>query len=315
MPRATLPGHLPVAPGPRRASEHGQMLTLFALALVAIIGMVGLIIDGSDTFLQRRDQQNVADAAAMAAGYASVNGQSATTTAQTIAAANGYVDGQDNTTVSVSFPSGTIRVDVTRPHRNYFSGLLGFSSWNVSATAAVRAGIPNGVFGAMPIIFNRDAFDDPENRNKDTPKAFDEPGTSTQDVPQGVGQFNWTVFCTASGNPCNGNTELVAELIQNEGVNKTIWVGDDIGPLNAGSHTADFNALADKVGQPFPVAIVDNAGELVGWAWFHVTGSVGGATKQVSGWFEDQFMEPPFVVGSDHEAGEAFGGRSVDLID
>ncbi len=315
MSRATVPGRRPVAPGSRRESERGQLLAVFAIAMVALIAMVGLIIDGGDTFLQRRDQQNVADAAAMAAGYASVNGQDVTAAARTVATANGYQDGQDNTTVTVTVGADSIRVDVSRPHRNYFSGVVGLSSWNVSATAAVRAGIPNGTFGAMPVIFNRDAFNNPLNRDRNAPGPFNEPGTGTQDVPQGTGQFNWTVYCTASGNPCNGNTDLVADLIRSEGTNKTIWVGDDIGPLNAGSHTADFNALADKVGQAFPVAIVDNDGKLVGWAWFHVTGSVGGATKQISGWFEDQFNEPPFVVGPDHAAGEALGGRSVDLID
>ena len=50
------------------------MLVIFALALTGLVGMVGLIIDGGDTALQRRDMQNVADAAAMAAGYALVNG-------------------------------------------------------------------------------------------------------------------------------------------------------------------------------------------------------------------------------------------------
>ena len=83
MPRPTLPGRRPMAPSDRRVSERGQMLVIFALAMVALIGMVGLIIDGGDTALQRRDQQNVADAAAMAAGYAYVNGLDETAAAQT----------------------------------------------------------------------------------------------------------------------------------------------------------------------------------------------------------------------------------------
>ncbi len=316
---------IPAAPGSQHRSERGQMLVIFALALIALIGMVGLIIDGGDTFLQRRDQQNVADAAAMAAGYAYVNpptaespsAESPSAAAQRVAAANGYLNGQDNTTVTVTINSDSIVVDVTRPHRNYFSGLMGFSSWDVSTTAAVRAGIPNGAYGAMPIIFNEDAFHDPTNRDKNAPKSFDEPGTGSEDVPQGNEQFNWTVFCVANGNPCNANTNLVNDLIDTEGTTRTIWLDDDdIGPLNAGSHTALFDSLADKVNRPFPVAIVDDEGVLVGWAWFHLTGSVGGSTKQISGWFDDQWNEPPFKIGPDHDpAGSAFGGHTVELID
>lgn len=292
------------------------MLVIFALALIALIGMVGLIIDGGDTFLQRRDQQNVADAAAMAAGYASVNGQSPTAAAHTVAAANGYVDGQDNTTITVTVGSGSIRVDVTRPHRNYFSGVLGFTSWNVSTTAAVQAGVPNGAFGAMPIIFNKLAFLNSENRNPNSPKAFDEPGNGSQDVPQTDNAFNWTVFCTANGNPCNGDSNTVRDLINQSGTSTTIKLNDLIGPLNAGAHATLFDALAAMVGDKYPVALVGADGELLNWAWFYVTGSVGGSTKQISGYFVDEMNEAPMtIVQGGGTAQGAAGAYVVELID
>ncbi len=53
--------------------EDGQMLVIFSLCLVAIIAMTGLVIDGGMTFVQKREQQNVADAAALAGAYAYVN--------------------------------------------------------------------------------------------------------------------------------------------------------------------------------------------------------------------------------------------------
>jgi len=292
------------------------MLVIFALALIALIGMVGLVIDGGDTFLQRRDQQNAADAAAMAAGYAYVNGQSAATAAQTVATANGYVHGADNTTVTVTIGATAITVDITRPHRNYFSGVLGLNSWNVSTTASVQAGTPNGTYGAMPLLFNKKAFDDPTNKNQNSPGNFDEPGTGSEDVPQTDSTFNWTVFCTASGNPCNADTNTVDDLINQDGTSTTIYLDDDIGPLNAGSHTALFNSLSDKVGKAYPVAIVNDAGEMIGWAYFHLTGSVGGSTKQISGWFEDQVNAPPMVISQGHDGADGtYGAYVVKLID
>ena len=131
---------------------------------------------------------------------------------QAVAAANGYVNGSNDTTVTVSFGANTITVDVTRPHRNYFSGVLGFNSWNVSTTATVLAGWPNGAYGAMPLIFNQEAFNDPANRNAESPRSFSEPGTGSEDVPTGTSQFNWTVFGTAEGNSDNENTRVVRDL-------------------------------------------------------------------------------------------------------
>ena len=50
----------------RREGERGQLLVLFTIAIVVIIGMLGLVLDGGSAFAQRRDEQNVADLAAVA---------------------------------------------------------------------------------------------------------------------------------------------------------------------------------------------------------------------------------------------------------
>ncbi len=50
----------------RRADQAGQALVVLALALVALIGFVGLGLDGAEAFAQRRKMQNAADAAALA---------------------------------------------------------------------------------------------------------------------------------------------------------------------------------------------------------------------------------------------------------
>jgi hypothetical protein len=298
-----------------RTRERGQLLVVFAIALVAIVGTVGLVIDGGSTFVQRRAEQNVADAAAMAAGYAYLAGTDITVAAHTVAAANGYTDGVDSTTVTVTQSVDDITVTVTRPHQNYFAGVLGFASWDVTTTATVRAGIPNGAYGAMPLLFNEDAFNDPANRSPNT-GSFDEPSSGTDDVPQGNAQFNWTIYCTASGNPCNGDSSGVSDIIKGGGNDTTIYLNDDIGPLNAGAHTTLFDELAAFVGQSWPVAIVDDAGSLVGWAWFTITGSVGGSTKQVSGYFSATSVNPaPMVISTTGGIPLSYTGvYIVDLI-
>ena len=50
-----------------KRSDSGQILVIFAVAMVALILITGLVIDGGNAFLHRRDSQNSADIAAMAA--------------------------------------------------------------------------------------------------------------------------------------------------------------------------------------------------------------------------------------------------------
>jgi hypothetical protein len=315
MTRPSLRGPRQTAPVDRHGRERGQLLAIFALAMIGLIAMVGLIIDGGDTALQRRDQQNVADAAAMAAGYAYVNNLDEVAAAQAVATANGYVDGQDGTTVTVTSGPDSITVDVSRPHRNYFSGIVGFASWDVSTTASVIAGIPNAAYGTMPLIFNESAFHHEPNRDPNLPVTFGEPPVGNQDIPKDTDEFNWTLFCTANGTGCNGNTDTIEGWVIDEGVSTTVTLDDAISPLNAGSHVALFSDLAAAVGEAFPVAIVDDDGRLLGWAWFHLTGSVGGESKSISGWFDESFDAPEFKVIHGHASGGRFGAWSVELID
>ena len=53
-------------------SERGQIIVIFALALVAMIAMVGLILDGGAAFAHRRDEQTASDLAALAGAYAPI---------------------------------------------------------------------------------------------------------------------------------------------------------------------------------------------------------------------------------------------------
>ena len=302
-----------------RPRERGQMLALFAICLIAIIAMTGLVIDGGLTMVQRRDQQNVADAAAMAGAYAYANTQDKTAAAGqalVTTAANGYSDGTDGVEVDVDVHVvngiATVKTNVTKPHRNYFSGILGFGSWDVSTTASAVAGTPNAVIGAMPLLFNEAAF--PTGVGPTNEVFFSEPGEGNEDVPQEANLFNWTVYCTASGNPCNGNSNTVEDIINDMGESTEIGLTDDIGPLNAGAHTTLFSAMATQVGNEFPVAIVDDDGGLVGWAMFHLSGSVGGSTKQISGWFKSPVNYAGMKIVQGKGKGGAFGDTVVRLI-
>jgi Flp pilus assembly protein TadG len=281
-------------------SQAGQILVLFTLALVAIIAMVGLVIDGGSAYAQRRDQQNVADLAALAGATAFLNttGDVATKTAAAEAAAlqlatdNGYTTSGDvvvDVDVTTSGPYAAVKVGVGAPHANHFVGVIGMPTWDVSVDATTEAtGSPNTAIGALPLIFNEDAFDAAvctAGQGNCPDQVFNQPAPGNEDVPQDATQFNWTIFCQASGNPCNANSDGVRDLIDEADGKVTVTLGMDIGPLNAGSHTTLFNALGQHVGGLFPVPVVDDDGVMLGFAYFRLTGIEGGSEKVIRGYF------------------------------
>jgi Flp pilus assembly protein TadG len=304
---------------PHATGERGQVLAIFALALVAIIALTGLVIDGGASTVQRRDEQNVADSAALAAAFNYVNTKStasATQAAWDVAAANGYSHTAPGTAVDVTITTGNpnkFTVVVTRPHQNYFSGAVGMSSWNVSATATAIGGRPNVAYGVMPIMFNQAVLNNgygPTNT-----LSYGEPGSGTEDVPQGNAQFNWTVFCDDPG--CagtNADSSTVDGLINDKGNSQKVALSDGLAPLNAGAHTTLFSDMAQWIGTEFPVPIVDDSGTMLGWAMFHLTGSVGGSTKQLTGYFVSPIN--PKSLGYDDSGGDptvVTGAYSVQL--
>src|SRR5688500_20216667 len=72
-------------------AKRGQALIIIALALVGIVGMVALVIDGGNVFLDRRGAQNAADSAALASALSRIHGgQDWIAVAVSSATVNGY---------------------------------------------------------------------------------------------------------------------------------------------------------------------------------------------------------------------------------
>lgn len=85
------------------ASERGQAVVLLVFGMVALLGFTALAIDGGMVYSERRHAQNAADAAAMAAALAKVNGQDWLFAARQRAFSNGYSNDAGNN-VSVHNP-------------------------------------------------------------------------------------------------------------------------------------------------------------------------------------------------------------------
>jgi hypothetical protein len=134
--------------------ERGQVLVIFALVLVTLMIFAALAFDTGMMLVERRDQQNAADAAALAgARFLPDDSDAAEAAARSVATANGFTEGVDNVTVDVIFPgTGKIEVLIDSNRSSIFGGIIGQSSWDVGsrAVAVNQDGVP-GPFAMLSL--------------------------------------------------------------------------------------------------------------------------------------------------------------------
>ncbi len=127
--------------------ERGQALPLFVLVMFALIAMVGLAVDAGRLYVARAELTRALDAAALAGIVEMPN----VTQAETRAAAY-FNDNQPG--ASITFPGSSsdsqFKVRGTRNVNFLFIRILGFTSMNISASAAAGAGtVPLDVYLAL----------------------------------------------------------------------------------------------------------------------------------------------------------------------
>jgi hypothetical protein len=125
--------------------DRGQVLVLFAGALLTILIVAALAFDVGMMLVERRDQQDAADAAALAgARYVLDDVAQARTAAADIARTNGFDDADANETVTIHIPAihgryagipGFIEVDISANRSSIFGGVIGRAVWPVGVFA------------------------------------------------------------------------------------------------------------------------------------------------------------------------------------
>jgi Flp pilus assembly protein TadG len=138
------------------SGEAGQVAVLMAVAMAALCGMVGCVIDVGSWFRDSRRVQAVADAAALAAAQALPESSSqATSYAHAYAAMNrGSIATLNYGTKYRS--NDTVTVTVTDDAPTYFSKVLGINSVSVKATAGARNTVPGSARLVSPITVGID---------------------------------------------------------------------------------------------------------------------------------------------------------------
>lgn len=203
-----------------RRDERGQVLVIVAGAIVALIAMVGLVIDGGYAWGQQRDTQNGADAAAKAgagviqlnlAGDARNGGDvgcavEATATQNGITLASAvYTDflgatiGQDVPGCGDTnpIPNGAqgVRAEAEKEFDTFLAPVIGIDDFTARATATAVVGRQNVVCpassgcGVLPITF---------------PQTLNVCERDVSPLPQyTLGQGAWAIIDEADATPAN----------------------------------------------------------------------------------------------------------------
>ncbi len=288
------------------ASSRGQALVMFTLFLTVLLGGTAFVVDVGGAWSQGREQQKVADAAALAGATAEANGGSRDqiiAAAMSSAESNGFQASEVTVNIppvsgayapggSKSGPLSTndcstvarypcwVEVVVSRAHQNAFAGIPPFNqpAWQVTERGVAVGGVANGVVaGIAPLMFNyRDT--QAANVHPGTSTTFCEPGPQclpkqTGGYPTTIDQFAWTTFCLHGAN-CNVTPPETVAIINGTDSDRIraipVYVGMPLGPHNNGNPKAACDALVAlyPTGADLPVAISDDDGKLVGfWIW------------------------------------------------
>ena len=126
----------------RTLAERGQIVVIFAGAVIAFVALCAIVIDVSVYWSSSLRMQRAADAAALAGVvWLPGNPSQAILTAKAEATKNGYTDGANNMSVTPSVDpqnSRRIRVTISGPVNTYFARVVGLTQ------RPVRAGVLRG---------------------------------------------------------------------------------------------------------------------------------------------------------------------------
>ena len=134
--------------------EDGQAMVLVAIFLMGLVAVAGLVADGGTVFAQRRDLQNIADAAAAAGAMrvdeATYRSSSGAVIVLDQGAANStaveYLTGEAGVQYTVAVTGTQVEVGVARSAKTAFLRVLGISDVQINAHAVAqpRFGIVGG---------------------------------------------------------------------------------------------------------------------------------------------------------------------------
>ena len=252
--------------------ESGQAILVTVLFLTVLMGAVALTLDVGVWFREQRQAQATADAAALAGAQDLPRSvPNAFASAQAFATANGGGVAAGGITFKSDYQTNdTVSVAVTRTAPGIFASLFSIASVNVRAHASARAGVPEQVNGAAPIVVNKLH---PLLSGPGCP-CFQSETTIPLDKQGAPGAFGMVDFDNGGS---NGNPNLSAWIAT--GYPGYLSLGDYDSDPGAKFNSAGIKgALGSRVGTELLFPVFDTLGgngsnaqyDVIGWVAFHL---------------------------------------------
>lgn len=131
-------------------NEDGQVLVLFALLLVVLMGFAALAVDVGSMTLTKTKLQSAADAAALAGAQDLPDESIAENTAVEYAKNNGVQESDITATAGYDYDPNKIEVVCKKKVSHTFARVIGFTDTDISARAVAQKKGFNG--GTLPFI-------------------------------------------------------------------------------------------------------------------------------------------------------------------
>ncbi len=199
----------------QRAKEAGQIIAIFALALTALIGLVGIAVDVTFAWREELRIQRAADAAALAGVvYLPGDVSGGLTASANEAHKNGYTGGVNNTSVVASQdPVNDRQMDVSITTRvpTFFMRIFGVDHFTVSRSSKavyilpVPMGSPNPYYGIPKTYLMKSG-------SSDTTITMKGPNSESVSEPQGF----WATMLTQGAGAASGDAYMPKKLDANQ---------------------------------------------------------------------------------------------------
>jgi Flp pilus assembly protein TadG len=248
----------------RLEGERGATAVVFALLLVPMLGFAAIAVDVGALYAERARLQVAADAAAIAVAQDCSRGNCGDmlATAQTLLTLNDPTGTASQPVLS----SDPVSVTVTggAPKEHWFAPVIGHDSSQVSATATVGWGSPNGGTAVLPLTFSWCEFQQQTGGGLPSSKTVRTiyftktsnttgcTGPSNNIVPGGFAYLN-----TDPG-ACEASTGIGGQ-----------WFSKTGNSVPSACSTTDFS---EWVGQTVLLPLFDESGDSGTNAWYRVYG-------------------------------------------
>jgi Flp pilus assembly protein TadG len=310
----------------RMRNEAGQAIVFVVFALMSIVGMGALVIDGGSWLRAQRHLQTAADAAALAGAQNLPTDQSGARS-QAVSYAQQNYSGLG--APAVTFPDpGTIDVVATTSAPGFLARIYGavFNNVTVRAHARAQVSVPLDLKNVAPVAVKNTvacAATNPGCYGQTVTLRFNE----SQVASSTIGLINLTCYSSAStgcGSSAGIGGSQLKDWIDNgypSALPANMWygvkTGETVGPVKQG--------FTDRVGVPLFFPVFDQVANdsnnnyffhIIGWAAFVIDpgGIVWGPQgRQLTGHFTT-FIATDLAAGGTISGASDFGVHVITLV-